>query len=202
MSETQETKAVMSLIKEDLNPEIKIEEEEKEKELTVSEAGDVREGAILPKAKVKQEPDEGPSRNWDAQLQEFLLALQARPLSGGTLQLPELKQFGDPTILQMPFPRATVPNKWPRELWVSQIQPHLIGEMQADATHSGKGKEGALSGDASPDMTTQLIQLRLVISNMVASSTCFTQMEGGWKKVRRRNPYWSILSKWNYSQCS
>ncbi|XP_042306536.1 zinc finger protein 397-like [Sceloporus undulatus] len=146
MSETQEKKAVVSLIKEDSDPEVKMEEEEEK--MIVCEAGDLREGSILLKAKVKQEPEEGPSRNWDAQLQEFLVALQARPLSGGTLQLPELKQFSDPTILQMPFPRAIASNKWPRELWVSQIQPHLTGEMQEDATHSGKGKEGASSGDA------------------------------------------------------
>ncbi|XP_008104053.1 zinc finger and SCAN domain-containing protein 2 [Anolis carolinensis] len=135
MAETQDANVMMVLIKEDMDPEIKMEEEEGES--TITEPGDVKEGAVLLKAKVKQEPEEGPSGNWDAQLQGFLMGLQAHPLSGGTPQLPELKQCHDPTI------RATVFNKW-----VSQIQPQGTGEMQDSMTHSGKREEGVLAGEA------------------------------------------------------
>ncbi|XP_060616165.2 zinc finger protein 397-like isoform X1 [Anolis sagrei] len=136
MAETQDAKAMVVLIKEGMDPEIKMEEEEGES--AIIEPGDVNKGTVLLKAKVKQEPEDGPSGNWDAQLQGFLMGLQAHPLSGGTPQLPELNQCNDPAVF----------NKWPRELWVSQVQPQGTREIQKCTTHSGKREERVLAGEA------------------------------------------------------
>ncbi|XP_062978674.1 zinc finger and SCAN domain-containing protein 30-like [Elgaria multicarinata webbii] len=154
MAEAQEMKPTGSPLKQDMEPEIKMEEQDS----SDSEPGEIREGAVLPKIekgseetgqKVKQEPEEGPSGNWDAQLQEFLRTLQAPSLGGENPQLSEQGQWIDTKTAQGPSQEAT-----PRGLWVSQLQPHLIGEdgqehkIDLEATDGGNGKVGVFAGGA------------------------------------------------------
>ncbi|XP_072844597.2 uncharacterized protein LOC110090652 isoform X1 [Pogona vitticeps] len=143
-----------------LDPKVKIKEED----LVDPEASEVKEGAALPKLmgrswedvglKVKQEPEEEPSGNWDARLQAFLKTLHAPHSARGTPPRPEQKQGNDPKMPQVPSQGLTDPNKWPKGLWVSPNQPHLVGkaeqdeETQLDAlTHREKEKEGILAED-------------------------------------------------------
>ncbi|XP_078244456.1 uncharacterized protein LOC144587498 isoform X4 [Pogona vitticeps] len=147
MAETQETGATISLQKKVMGPEIKTEEEEES-------AGEGREPSCLPKTSVKQEPDEGPSGNWDAQLREFVMMLQAHHSRGETLQLPELRPRGDAKAAGAPFQRVTESlSGVPRELGLSQIQARRVGEnlkeekTLLDATPSAQRQEGTLTGD-------------------------------------------------------
>ncbi|KAH0630550.1 hypothetical protein JD844_013711 [Phrynosoma platyrhinos] len=136
-----------------LDPEIKMEEEDS----VGPEVEEVIEGTADSKMgrsgggegqTVKEEPEEEPPSNWDAQLEEFLRALQSPHLTGKTLQ-----QI-DPNRPQVLPQGVTKANKWPRGLWVSSNQPPLIegategDESHWDATHTGKGKEGIPRKDA------------------------------------------------------
>ncbi|XP_028575900.2 uncharacterized protein LOC114592155 [Podarcis muralis] len=144
-----------------MEPEIKMEEQN----VAGPDPGEGRGGQALPEMikealsekteqNVKQEPDEGPSRNWDAQLQEFLNTLQATSSEGENPQVPELRQWCGPKTSQLLSQRKLDPQKWPRSLCASQIQPRLIGEAQEDhetnldAAYSGKQKARTLSGGA------------------------------------------------------
>ncbi|XP_053147364.1 zinc finger protein 271-like isoform X2 [Hemicordylus capensis] len=148
--------ATRTLLKQGIEPEIKMEEQDS----AGLEPGDGMEGVVLSKPgkareflsreasqHVKQEPDEGPSRNWDAQLQEFLKTLQS-PHSGGR-NPPQ----NDPKRSQMSSKRLADATKWPRGLWVSQPEPLLIGEDQQeqkshmDALQNGMGTGGVRAGD-------------------------------------------------------
>ncbi|XP_078244433.1 uncharacterized protein LOC110090652 isoform X2 [Pogona vitticeps] len=147
MAETQETGATISLQKKVMGPEVKTEEEEES-------AGEGREPSCLPKTSVKQEPDEGPSGNWDAQLREFVMMLQAHHSRGETLQPPELRPRGDVKALGAPFQRVTASLRGvPSELGLSHIQARRVGENQKeektllDATPSAQRQEGTLTGD-------------------------------------------------------
>ncbi|XP_053235423.1 zinc finger and SCAN domain-containing protein 21-like isoform X2 [Podarcis raffonei] len=144
-----------------MEPEIKMEEQN----VAGPDPGEGRGGQALPEMikealsekteqNVKQEPDEGPSRNWDAQLQEFLNMLQATYSEGENPQVPELRQWCGPKTSQLLSQRKLDPQKWPRSLCASEIQPRLIGEAQEDhetnldAAFSGKQKARTPSGDA------------------------------------------------------
>ncbi|XP_062978699.1 zinc finger and SCAN domain-containing protein 30-like [Elgaria multicarinata webbii] len=159
MAVTQEMVAIGSLLKQGLHPEIKMEASDS----AGPEPGEEREGAVLPQTNVKQEPEEGPSGNWDAQFQEFLRTFQAPRLGGGNSPLPEQRQWNDLKTSQAPSQEASDAHKWPRGLWVSQIQPHLSGAArQEHETHLGvgeKGVEAALAGDV-PAMETQRQRFR------------------------------------------
>ncbi|XP_062978709.1 zinc finger and SCAN domain-containing protein 31-like [Elgaria multicarinata webbii] len=157
MAVMQEMVAIGSLLKQGLHPEIKMEAS------AGPEPGEEREGAVLPQTNVKQEPEEGPSGNWDAQFQEFLRTFQAPRLGGGNSPLPEQRQWNDLKTSQTPSQEASDAHKWPRGLWVPQIQTHLSGAaLQEHETHLGvgeKGVEAALAGDV-PAMETQRQRFR------------------------------------------
>ncbi|XP_062978576.1 zinc finger and SCAN domain-containing protein 2-like [Elgaria multicarinata webbii] len=159
MAVTQEIVAIGSLLQEGTDPEIKMEEQDS----VDSEPGEERDRTVLSKPKrsseeagqdVKQEPEEGPSRNWDAQLQDFLRTLQGSRSVGENLQLPERRPWNELNTSHGPAQEATDADKWPRGLWVSQIQPHLTGaaeqehEIHLDITPRGKEKEEIVAGDA------------------------------------------------------
>ncbi|XP_061475761.1 zinc finger and SCAN domain-containing protein 21-like isoform X2 [Rhineura floridana] len=149
-----------SLLKRGMDLEIKMEEQNS----GGPEQGEGRGSGVLPKRwriqevlsgeggqNVKREPSNEPSRNWDAQLQEFLKTLQDSHSGGRNPELPEPSQWDDPKTPQLPSQGAPDVNKWPRGLWVSQIQPHLTGEAQQaheahlDAKHSEEA--GPLDGN-------------------------------------------------------
>ncbi|KAH0630547.1 hypothetical protein JD844_013708 [Phrynosoma platyrhinos] len=154
MDTAQETGITVFLV-----PEIKMEEQDpvsheaeemKGKDLLKTDRSRVEDNHM-----VKQEPEEEPSRNWDARLEEFLKTLQPPHLAGEIPQPSEVKQQKDPEMNQMLSQGETEANKQSRGLWVSpKTQPHLIGVAQLeygthlDATNYGKGKEKALAGDA------------------------------------------------------
>lgn len=103
---------------------------------------------------VKQEPEEGPSRNWDVQFQEFLKTLQASQSGEESPQRPELREWSNPKPSPVSSGGATEASKWPRGLWVSQPQPRLVEDVQQeqrshlDAAHGGKGTSGVPAGGA------------------------------------------------------
>ncbi|XP_072844606.2 uncharacterized protein LOC110090641 [Pogona vitticeps] len=122
-----------------LEPEIKMEEEEEDS--GGPEEGEVKNGAALLKSagrswadaghKVKQEPEEETSGNWDARLQEFLQRLQTPPSVGATPQQPEEKKpRHDPQRSLGPSQGGSDANKGPEGLWGSP--EHLIGEIGLD----------------------------------------------------------------------
>ncbi|XP_072844602.2 uncharacterized protein LOC110090639 isoform X2 [Pogona vitticeps] len=143
-----------------LEPEIKMEEEEED----VSggpEEGEVKKGAALLKTagrswadaghKVKQEPEEEMSGNWDARLQEFLQRLQTPPSVGATPQQPEEeKPRHDPQRSPGPSQRGSDANKGPKGLWGSPER--LLGEIGLDPSTPlapppvGKEEERAPAG--------------------------------------------------------
>ncbi|XP_063152335.1 zinc finger and SCAN domain-containing protein 21-like [Candoia aspera] len=153
MAVTHKAEATKSLLKENVDPEVKVEVQcasglqpgEGRKREDLPEPGKIKQEFIH---HVKQEPEEGPSRNWDAQLQEFLKTLQA-PDSGG--ESPSLAWSG-PKATQALSQRMWDASNCPRGVWIAQAQPRLAGEAQRDAessreaTSSGKGQKGAVSG--------------------------------------------------------
>ncbi|XP_034963450.1 zinc finger protein 287-like isoform X2 [Zootoca vivipara] len=142
-----------------MEPEIKMEEQSWSPEFG-------EQGSICPKTgrlkevllgeaqqNVKQEPNDEPSRNWDAQLQEFLKMLQDSHSGEGNPQVPETRDWDSPKILEVTSEGVTGDYSWPRALCASQIQPRLAGEAQEDhetnlnATPSGKEEARTPSGD-------------------------------------------------------
>lgn len=97
---------------------------------------------------VKQEPEEEPSRNWDAQLEEFLKTLQTPCSSGDGPQLPEPRQWTDCKTSPELSEGVIEATKWPGGLWVSQSQPVSIGKVKQDrdVTCGGKEKEIVQTG--------------------------------------------------------
>ncbi|KAL8213264.1 UNVERIFIED_CONTAM: hypothetical protein K2H54_061828 [Gekko kuhli] len=135
---------------------IKMEEQESagsepEEEMEAADGLTVgRTGEVLlrePPQLVKQEPEEELSRNWDAQLQEFLKTLQAPCSRGDSPQLPEPRQWND--CRPVPSEGVMEATKWSGGLWASQPQPVPIGEVKQDheAACCGKEKERVPSGD-------------------------------------------------------
>ncbi|KAM6472280.1 uncharacterized protein PHA67_004615 isoform 1-T3 [Liasis olivaceus] len=153
MAVTHKAEATKSLLKENVDPEVKMEVQyssglqpgEGRKREDLPEPGKIKQEFIH---HVKQEPDEGPSRNWDAQLQEFLKTLQA-PDSGG--ESPPLA-WTDPKATQVLSQRMRDASNCPRGVWLAQAQPPLAAEAQRDyessqeAACSRKGQKGAVSG--------------------------------------------------------
>ncbi|XP_067321177.1 uncharacterized protein [Anolis sagrei] len=152
MDAPQETGVTVFLL-----PEIKMEEQDS----VGLEAEDENEREELQgrreedPQRVKQEPVEEPSKNWDARLEEFLRTLQPVCSEGETPQTPDVEQQKDPKTLAVPSQEETEPNKQASRLCVSpKTQPHLIGGTQLaygahlDANSYGKKREKALAGDA------------------------------------------------------
>uniref|UniRef100_A0ABM5FGS0 Uncharacterized protein n=1 Tax=Pogona vitticeps TaxID=103695 RepID=A0ABM5FGS0_9SAUR len=144
-----------------LEPEIKMEEEEEEEDSEGPEEGEVKKGAALLKTagqswadaghKVKQEPEEETSGNWDARLQEFLQRLQTPPSVGATPQQPEEKKpRHDPQRSPGPSQGGSDANKGPKGLWGSPER--LLGEIGLDPSTPlapppvGKEEERAPAG--------------------------------------------------------
>nr|XP_020670021.1 zinc finger and SCAN domain-containing protein 21-like [Pogona vitticeps] len=142
-----------------LEPEIKMEEEEEDS--GGPEEGEVKKGAALLKSagrswvdaghKVKQEPEEEMSGNWDARLQEFLQRLQTPPSVGATPQQPEEKKpRHDPQRSPGPSQGGSDANKGPEGLWGSPER--LLGEIGLDPSTPlapppvGKEEERAPAG--------------------------------------------------------
>nr|XP_056723373.1 zinc finger protein 397-like [Euleptes europaea] len=124
------------------------EQREKADCLKTEGAGEMLSGESL--QLMKQEPPEEPSRNWDAQLQEFLKTLQASCSQGNGPQLPEPRQQNDSRTSPEPSEGVTEATKWPSGLWASQPQPIPIGGVKQDQqpTCRGKEKKRVLTGDA------------------------------------------------------
>lgn len=156
MAAAQETTIAQESLKQ--GNQIKMEEQESvasEPEDEMEEADDLTTGSTgevllggSPQL-VKQEPEEEPSRNWDAQLQEFLKTLQAPCSRGDGPQLPEPRPWNDCRTSPVPSDGMTGAPKWPGGLWASQPQPIPIGEVKQDheATCCGKEKERVRTGD-------------------------------------------------------
>ncbi|XP_032066026.1 zinc finger protein 397-like [Thamnophis elegans] len=150
MALTHKTEATKGLLKENVDPEIKMEAQcssglqsgEGRKREDFPETGKIKQEFIY---QVKKEPEEGPSGNWDAQLQEFLKTLQA-PDSSPSLA------WGDPKTTQVLSQRMRDASNCPRVLWMTQAQPPLAVEAQEDyessqeAAPGGRGQKGAGSG--------------------------------------------------------
>ncbi|XP_032998178.1 zinc finger protein with KRAB and SCAN domains 8-like isoform X2 [Lacerta agilis] len=170
-----------------MEPEIKMEEQSWSPEF-----GDQR--SIRPKTgrlkevllgeaqqNVKQEPNDDPSRNWDAQLQEFLKMLQDSHSGEGNPQVPETRDWDNPKVLEVTSEGVTGDHSWPRVLWASQIQPHLAGEAQEDhetnlnAIPSGKEKARTPSGDGA-EMERQRRCFR---------ELCYQEADGPYKLFRQ-----------------
>ncbi|XP_007444063.3 zinc finger protein 232-like [Python bivittatus] len=140
-----------------MDPEIKMEEQDS----IDPKPGEGRahflntgKGKEEPRHKVKQEPEESPSKNWDAQLQEFLKTLQDPHGRKEVPQFLEPKLRGGPKWSWMSFQGGMDTSKWSKEMWISQIQTHLLGTTQQDwetlreAAHDGKEKVGDLAEEA------------------------------------------------------
>nr|XP_016847341.1 PREDICTED: uncharacterized protein LOC100567772 isoform X2 [Anolis carolinensis]XP_016847342.1 PREDICTED: uncharacterized protein LOC100567772 isoform X2 [Anolis carolinensis]XP_016847343.1 PREDICTED: uncharacterized protein LOC100567772 isoform X2 [Anolis carolinensis]XP_016847345.1 PREDICTED: uncharacterized protein LOC100567772 isoform X2 [Anolis carolinensis]XP_016847346.1 PREDICTED: uncharacterized protein LOC100567772 isoform X2 [Anolis carolinensis]XP_016847347.1 PREDICTED: uncharact len=152
MDDPQETGVTVFLL-----PEIKMEEQdsvglEAEDENASEEHRGSREEDPQ---RIKQEPVEEPSKNWDAQLEEFLRTLQPVCSEEETPQTSEVEQQRDPKTSEVPSQGETEPNKQASKLCVSpRTQPHLIEGTQVvfgahlDADSYGKKREKALAGDA------------------------------------------------------
>ncbi|XP_042306360.1 zinc finger protein 271-like [Sceloporus undulatus] len=135
-----------------LDPEIKMEEQDS----VGPEAEEVKEGTTVQKMgrrgeegqTVKEEPEEEPPSNWDAQLEEFLRTLQPPHLTRKTIQQSDRKRP------QVPSQGVSEANKWPRGLWVFSNEAPIVegatedDESHCDTTHTGKGKEGLPGKDA------------------------------------------------------
>ncbi|XP_016847360.2 zinc finger and SCAN domain-containing protein 2 isoform X2 [Anolis carolinensis] len=152
MDDPQETGVTVFLL-----PEIKMEEQdsvglEAEDENASEEHRGSREEDPQ---RIKQEPVEEPSKNWDAQLEEFLRTLQPVCSEEETPQTSEVEQQRDPKTSEVPSQGETKPNKQASKLCVSpRTQPHLVEGTQLvfgahlDADSYGKKREKALAGDA------------------------------------------------------
>ncbi|XP_070593468.1 zinc finger and SCAN domain-containing protein 31-like [Erythrolamprus reginae] len=153
MAVTHKTEATKCLLKENVDPEIKMETQcssgfqsgEGKKIEDFLESGKIKQELIH---QVKQEPEEGPSGNWDAQLQEFLKTLQG-PDSGQ--ESPSLS-WNDPKAIQVLSHKMRDASNCPREVWTTQAQPYSDIETQRDnespqeAASGGKGQKEAVSG--------------------------------------------------------
>ncbi|XP_039221584.1 zinc finger and SCAN domain-containing protein 16-like [Crotalus tigris] len=153
MAVAHKTEATKGLLKENVDPEIKMEAQcssgpqsgEGRRREDFPETGKIKQEFIH---HVKQEPEEGPSGNWDAQLQEFLKTLQA-PDSGG--ESPSAA-WNDSKATQVLSQRRRDASNCPRGVWMAQAQPHLAPEAQRDydssweVASSGKGPKGVVSG--------------------------------------------------------
>ncbi|XP_054834880.1 zinc finger and SCAN domain-containing protein 2-like isoform X2 [Eublepharis macularius] len=157
MAAAQETAITWELLKQGIEPKIKMEEQdsaglvpreeaEKADQLKIGSACEVLSGESP--QPVKQEPDEELSQNWDAQLQEFLKTLQIPSSGGDSPQLPERRQWNDCQTSRMPSEGVTETSKWPGGLWASQLQPIPAGEIKQDveAMSCGKKKERVRTG--------------------------------------------------------
>uniref|UniRef100_A0ABM5FI97 Zinc finger BED domain-containing protein 6-like isoform X1 n=2 Tax=Pogona vitticeps TaxID=103695 RepID=A0ABM5FI97_9SAUR len=134
---------------ESMEVEIKTEE----RDMAGLEPGEVRQGALREKPCVKEEPEEGPSMNWDSQLQDFLRTLQAPQFSGETAPLLGPRPCGGPETREATTQTTAEAMKWPKGLWVSSDLVSFLEEAKQDpetqleATHEGKGKEDPLAGE-------------------------------------------------------
>uniref|UniRef100_A0A8C5S5G7 SCAN box domain-containing protein n=1 Tax=Laticauda laticaudata TaxID=8630 RepID=A0A8C5S5G7_LATLA len=153
MAVAHKTEATKCLLKENVDPEIKMEAQcssglqsgEGRKREDFPETGKIKQEFIH---HVKQEPEEGPSGNWDAQLQEFLKTLQSPDYGRESPSL----AWNDPKSTQVLSQRMRDASNCPRGVWVAQAQPHLAIEAQREYESSqevasgGRGQKGAVSG--------------------------------------------------------
>ncbi|XP_026545334.1 zinc finger and SCAN domain-containing protein 2-like [Notechis scutatus] len=153
MAVAHKTEATKCLLKENVDPEIKMEAQcssglqsgEGKKREDFPETGKIKQEFIH---HVKQEPEEGPSGNWDAQLQEFLKTLQSPDYGRESPSL----AWNDPKSTQVLSQRMRDASNCPRGVWVAPAQPHLAVEAQREyessqeAASGGKGQKGAVSG--------------------------------------------------------
>ncbi|XP_063148792.1 zinc finger protein 184-like [Candoia aspera] len=149
--------AAQSLLHQNMDPEIKMEEQDSvdpepgEGRAHFLNTGKSRED---PSHNVKQEPEESPSKNWDAQLQDFLKTLQDPHVRRDVPQFLEPKLWSGPKLPWMSSQGGMDTSKWSKEMWISQIQTHLLGTTQQDwetlldVAHGGKEKVGDLAEEA------------------------------------------------------
>ncbi|XP_039221557.1 zinc finger and SCAN domain-containing protein 2-like isoform X2 [Crotalus tigris] len=157
MSTVQEVEASGSLLHHNMNPEVKTEEQDSvdpkpgEGRTHFLNFGKSKEE---PKHNVKEEPEENPSKNWDAQLQEFLKTLQGPQGRREGSQFLEPKLWNGPKLSRMSSQGGMDTSKWSEEMWISQIETHLVGTTQddwdtlLDVAHGGKEKIGDLAEEA------------------------------------------------------
>ncbi|KAK9405672.1 zinc finger protein [Crotalus adamanteus] len=157
MSIVQEVEASGSLLHHNMNPEVKTEEQDSidpkpgEGRTHFLNFGKSKEE---PKHNVKEEPEENPSKNWDAQLQEFLKTLQGPQGRREGPQFLEPKLWNGPKLSRMSSQGGMDTSKWSEEMWISQIETHLVGTTQddwdtlLDVAHGEKEKIGDLAEEA------------------------------------------------------
>ncbi|XP_061476316.1 zinc finger protein 397-like isoform X5 [Rhineura floridana] len=105
---------------------------------------------------IKQEPDDGLHRHWEAQLQEFLRTLESPQSGWGTPQLPEQpRPWDDAKGFLASFEQVAEACRWPRKEWVARLLPALSGDAERafsrlearDREYYGKVKAAILQWD-------------------------------------------------------
>ncbi|XP_042306399.1 zinc finger protein 1 homolog isoform X3 [Sceloporus undulatus] len=104
----------------------------------------------------KEEPSKGMQQRWEAQWQEFLKTLQPIHTSEEDSATMETAPWEDTKAFLASFEQVAKACRWPREEWVTRLQPSLSGVAEQafnileaeDQEDYGKVKAAILRGDA------------------------------------------------------
>ncbi|XP_053149312.1 uncharacterized protein LOC128343907 [Hemicordylus capensis] len=125
----------------------------------VAQAESIRESLqnVPAQQKVKQEPGEGLLHHWEAQWQDFLKTVESPHPGWGVPPLQEeITPWDDTKAFLASFEQVAEACRWPKEEWVTRLQPALSGEAEEafsrldarDREDYGKVKAAILRGDA------------------------------------------------------
>ncbi|XP_013923249.1 PREDICTED: zinc finger and SCAN domain-containing protein 2-like [Thamnophis sirtalis] len=157
MSTAQEAEVSQSLLHHNMDPEIKMEG----RDSIDPKPGEGRthflnigKSKVEPGRNAKAELEENPSKNWDAQLQEFLKTLEEPQGRSEVPQCLEPKLWSGPKLSGMSSQGGMDASKWLKEMCISQMEAHCLGTTQEDwdtlldVGHGGKEKIGELAEGA------------------------------------------------------
>nr|XP_056708209.1 zinc finger protein 165-like [Euleptes europaea] len=174
-------------------PRVALEEDRKPTE-AIQLGGPV---GSLRKVQVKEEPEEGTARRWEAQWQEFLKAVEPPPSRLAFPQGPEEPApWGDAKAFLASFEQVAEACRWPREEWAAHLQPALSGEAEVafhkleprDREHYGKVKTAILRGDAISRERHRQHFRRLCYGEAEGPRALYSQLQAlccRWLKVER-----------------
>ncbi|XP_060547305.1 zinc finger and SCAN domain-containing protein 2-like [Pantherophis guttatus] len=155
MFTVQEVEVSEFLLHHNMDPEMKTEEQDSIDPKAGKERThflNIGKSKEEPRHNVKAELEENPSKNWDAQLQEFLKTLEDPQGRREVPQCLEPKLWTGPKLSWMSSQGGMDTSKWLKEMWISEA--HRFGTTQEDwdtfldVAHGGKEKIGELAEEA------------------------------------------------------